>query len=121
VLRGASSSVPRPERPGRSLTLLEGGGDASEQRAAPSGASVAAPVAGRQTNLPPKRYLRPSLRGPRRQPQLSKVGLWLMMPHCHLTWGLGIAAAAATPATGTGGEDSHGGRHGDEEEEDGLP
>jgi hypothetical protein len=46
VLRGASSSMLRPERPEGSLTLLGGDGDASRQRAACSGASMAAPEVG---------------------------------------------------------------------------
>jgi hypothetical protein len=46
VLRGTSSVAARPERPGESLTLLVGGGDSSEKRVVPLGASVAALVVG---------------------------------------------------------------------------
>jgi hypothetical protein len=46
TLREGSTSVPRPKGPRGSLTLLGGGGDASEQRVACSEASVAAPEVG---------------------------------------------------------------------------
>jgi hypothetical protein len=127
-LWGASASVSRPKGPRGSLMLLGGGGDASRQKAARSEASMAMPEAGQQVNNPLWRYLRsPSKdRGGSHGCRRSASG-----SRCSGVTGPGVfngrglrrpaITAPATLATGARGGGSHGGHHGTEEKEDGLP